>query len=291
MNCEQVMREEIVEKYLLGKLGDADLEAFERHYFSCDQCFDRLESLREAQDQLARDRLLVSARPRPAHWPWWTAAAAAAAAALLIVLLTMTVPTSERTELARAEPAATRPAPPAVARAPTTPPAAVPERGREPLTESGTRELRLAELARVGPAPYEPVVLRGPAGEARLAFRTAMEHYREGDYAAAAEGLRAALELDPEVAVAAFYLGVSELLAGDPETAILALRRVLASGAAGLEEEARFYLAHAHLARGDAESAETELEAVVRIGQARAEAAARTLAELRRLPPAEASQR
>ncbi len=73
MNCHRVSEEHFAERYLLDDLADADREAFERHFFECDQCFAELEALRAVKVRLERDRDSVpglALRPRPVI-RWW----------------------------------------------------------------------------------------------------------------------------------------------------------------------------------------------------------------------------
>jgi len=94
----EIEEREIVEAYLQGKLPDNDAQAFEEHFFECDQCFAEVRAagnfiagVRQiAQAGSPRDtgesgRLPEARRWQPAFGFAW------AAAALLIVILALIV--------------------------------------------------------------------------------------------------------------------------------------------------------------------------------------------------------
>lgn len=93
-----------IDRYLLGKLGEKDTEAFEKHYFECAPCFAKLAERDEVVTVLKRDRSVFALEERPvietrgAAWyhralafltprQW---AFAGAAAVLLVAVLTVT---------------------------------------------------------------------------------------------------------------------------------------------------------------------------------------------------------
>lgn len=45
MNHKRIKEEEIVERYVLGKLSREEEALFEEHYFSCDQCFEEVQKM------------------------------------------------------------------------------------------------------------------------------------------------------------------------------------------------------------------------------------------------------
>lgn len=251
--CEHVLQDDVAVAYLRGELPEAERDAFEEHYFECADCFERLQTVRQLHGML---RESSGAASRPARAPGaprrrpavgslaWAAGAAFVAVGAAVVLRNavppQTVPGSPRA----------MPSPSAVA--PSLAPAlpGLPE--RPPLDV----------LARVEPPPYAPLVVRGGA-VADTAFARAMEKYVRGDYAGAAQGLRAAAEEDPGSAELLFYLGVSELLAGRPQVAIGALR-LAGAGDPAFSEASLYYIAKAHLARGNVEAARNALKAVVK---------------------------
>jgi len=71
MDHQKIKAEEIVDRYLLGKLSESEDEAFEKHFFSCDQCFAEVQTAEKAirgiQDAAARGVLLpAKTMPQPA---------------------------------------------------------------------------------------------------------------------------------------------------------------------------------------------------------------------------------
>jgi anti-sigma factor RsiW len=56
MDCARVAREDVFEGYLQGKLSEEDRDAFEEHYFACARCFDELQTLQAAREELERSR-------------------------------------------------------------------------------------------------------------------------------------------------------------------------------------------------------------------------------------------
>ena len=81
MNCQRVSAEDMVERYLLDGLSEADREAFEEHYFECDQCFANVEAVRAVKVRLEREQESVprlAQRPSSTiRWWWWALVAAA----------------------------------------------------------------------------------------------------------------------------------------------------------------------------------------------------------------------
>jgi hypothetical protein len=93
-----------IDGYLLGKLGEKETEAFERHYFECAPCFAKLAERNEIVGVLKRDRSVFVVEERPAietkQAAWYDRtfafftprqwAFAGAAAALLVAVLAIT---------------------------------------------------------------------------------------------------------------------------------------------------------------------------------------------------------
>ncbi len=264
MNCEQVARDDVVEKYLLGQLSEAEQEAFELHYFQCAACFEELATRRQLQEELARPRAAVQAEPagRPGlAWRWVWAPVAAAAA---LVILTVWI----------------RHAPVAVTPTQTPTVSSTPSAQPQPQAASPDRALSIVELARIQPPRYSPVILRGAEDEAARRFHEAMQHYQRGKPEQAIPGLRRATQLNANDAEIHFFLGICYLLTGRTEPGIKALRNTVALGESPYLEQAHFYLAKAHLRKGDFSSAAEELRIVVRIRGDRASEARRLLGEL-----------
>ncbi len=229
MECDQVERDEVIEKYLTGRLSSATRDAFEAHYFSCADCFSRLQSYQALQAELGQtdpeSSPVANRRHAFRRWAW---AASAAAAALVLVTVGLRIL-------------------------------------QEP-PESGSLALRasLDELAHVEAPPYLPVFLRGERGEAAECFRAAMTHYGEGDYPAAILGLEAAAELAPSAANVRFFLAICYLLTDQTELAIAGLQETLALEDAAYREESLFYLAKARLRGGDVGNARQLLNETIR---------------------------
>jgi anti-sigma factor RsiW len=73
MNCEQVTKEEISEKYLLGRLSEAEQGAFELHFFECERCFEEVESLRMLQTELRQNPSAIrekTSKRQSLVWRW-----------------------------------------------------------------------------------------------------------------------------------------------------------------------------------------------------------------------------
>src|SRR5436309_4695445 len=128
MRCDQVEREEMVEKYLTSRLSAQDQEAFEEHYFSCSRCFELVETHRALHAELKEAASAIRAEqiPRVVSWRW--AWAAGAVTAVAVAALTVWV-RSPAPELAPRAPVAVAPVP------------------------AGPS---FTELARVEPPPYVP---------------------------------------------------------------------------------------------------------------------------------------
>lgn len=277
MQCEQVLRDEIAERYLRGALSAADQEAFEDHYFECASCFDELENLRLIREALAGGAAAGEARSGArAGWAPWKWAAAAVVALVAGGLYWRFVssngpparPGNEQGRLAERQPAVpVQPAP----EEPSPPvPETVSSAQQHPSAPSevvgaAARSVALAALATVRAPQYTPPTLRGALDEAERRFREAMRLYVRRDYAGATAGLSAAAGLDRERPDIAFFLGICELLTDEPMAAIAELRRTIALGESPYLEEAHFYLAKAHVRRGELASAASQLEATIRL--------------------------
>ncbi|MGQ0815797.1 MAG: hypothetical protein ACT4O1_15280 [Gemmatimonadota bacterium] len=115
-------------------------------------------------------------------------------------------------------------------------------------------------LGGVDAAPiYLGMTVRSDASTADSLFGAAMRSYQQEDFAAAAAGLRAALEADVERPGAEFFLASSLLMLGDAAAARDYYRRVISYGETPYLAEARFYLAKALLRGGRAADAAREL--------------------------------
>ena len=249
MTCEQVMKENLVEKYLVGALSAPEQDTFEQHYFECSRCFAELDQhrlLQQALQQAEADIRRETVAPRPLrNWQW----AAAAVAAALILAVGLGIWQSGRREAA-----------PTVA-TPSGPPSPGPQRTQPPATQRPS----LVELARFEPPPYTPIVLRGSSDAATQHFQEAMRRYSKGDYKEAIPGLRQGAALNPRAADISFFLGICYLLTDQPDAAVSSLRSTIALGDSPFLEDAHFYLAKAYLHQGELTAAQTELKRTIQL--------------------------
>jgi Flp pilus assembly protein TadD len=107
-----------------------------------------------------------------------------------------------------------------------------------------------------------------------------MELYAAGNYSGAAAGLRRAIELDPSLLGAQFYLAVSVLQIDGTDEGVTLLQRVIAAGESPYLEDAHFFLAKARIRRGDIASARSELRRVIALDGDRRDEAQQLLARL-----------
>jgi tetratricopeptide (TPR) repeat protein len=236
MDCQRVAKEEIIERYLAGKLPEAEAEAFEQHYLGCQSCFEELQ-LRHATAMELKRLPVVSSRPVAVPWSTRWTWILATAAVLFLTLVSVT--TFYR-----------RPSPQVI---------------QKPPAHGGAGEEILARLARVETAPpYVPLTIRGgKTGAAAERFQEGMRSYMQQKYAGAIGPLQEAVRLDPSLQPALFYLGISHLMLDQPDEAVARLSRLTRLEASPYTEESHWYLAKAFLKKRDWVSAQRELEAVV----------------------------
>ena len=93
-NCDAITDRALIEGYVAGRLGEADTEAFESHYLTCERCQNELRlalAIREALPEVREAGLLAPAEPVVGvisrRFRGRTAAALAAAAVLAGLLL------------------------------------------------------------------------------------------------------------------------------------------------------------------------------------------------------------
>jgi len=151
MNCDRVVSENLLERYLDGQLDDGVRDELELHYFECEACLATLRTLQEVRPVVAQMPAPAPARKRPVAWIGLPAAAAVAMAVLFW-------PKEQ-------------PAPP-VAQAPKESPVVA--------------VLRLSE---VQPAPYSPALFRGGTADTGAGFENGMRLYQERQWAGAAAEL------------------------------------------------------------------------------------------------------
>ena len=94
LNCDEITDRALIEGYVGGRLGEADAEAFESHYLTCERCQNELRlalAIREALPEVREAGLLAPAEPVVGvisrRFKVRTAAALAAAAILAGLLL------------------------------------------------------------------------------------------------------------------------------------------------------------------------------------------------------------
>ena len=73
MTCDQIERDEIAERYLLGRLSADEQERFEVHYFDCKRCLERLQVMEAAQAELSRETSSIKDVPASSR-RWWRTA-------------------------------------------------------------------------------------------------------------------------------------------------------------------------------------------------------------------------
>jgi len=245
MDCDLVEREEIIEKYLTGRLGAAEREDFEAHGFDCPGCREKLETARIVQEKLwEKGGSIISERRAGvrAGSRRWASASVAAAAVLIVVgaLFWLQLGNS----------------------------------GNRPAGEK-------SGLARFDPPLYLPLTPRGAADEATERFRLGMGYYQDGRYGEAIPDLRAAAAINPRRAGIRFFLGICLLLTGQTDEGAEELRQSILLGESAYLEEAHFYRAKAFLAKGEAAGAKEDLAWVLERGGRLKDEAARILARLR----------
>ena len=100
--------DEIIERYVRNRLAPEDRLSFEEHYFTCDECFERVQAMERfiagVQDMARHGELDDAAKsaiwPRASKWPLWAFAAASLAcvvlAAILVFLSVNRIPALQR---------------------------------------------------------------------------------------------------------------------------------------------------------------------------------------------------
>ena len=276
MTCDAIERDEIAERYLLGRLSDDEQEQFEAHYFDCARCLDRLRTIEAARDVLAVETtlpkdlpLVVGARPASARSRrWWQAAAALAAAAVIVLsvrVLQQTAPSGPPPERSSA----------------TTPAGDI--GGGEPLPQRPAQEEpQWARLGAFNPPEYSPLRLRSSATEAHREFRSAMALYTEKNYLDAASRLRRVVALPAAPVDARFYLAVCELQTGRLQEAAFAFERVIGFGESPYLEDAHFLLAKTRIRQRDIAAARSQLLRVAALDGDRLEEARLLMSQLPR---------
>jgi hypothetical protein len=277
MVCESVDERDLIERYLLGRLSDADREAFEAHAFECERCLGALETMRVLREELRRER--VAAVPDPttgsrAPWDWHPVLATAAA--VLVVLMGAGGVLGWLWHVRSAE------RPGAVSTELKTPAAPSTSGKSAPSIPSTDAVL---ELARIDPPRYVPFTVRGAGDDRAGRFDRAMQDYSNGNYERAAIGLRRVLADDSEDVETNFFLGIALLMTDDVDRGIERLRVTIALGESSFRELASLDLGKVLIRKGDLAAAERELNRTITLqGSHRSEASdlLRALQALRR---------
>ncbi len=249
VDCNQVAEMQLIDGYLDESLSEEQIEAFEKHYLECQDCFSAIQmqhalrlATKPAEDVVGHPVVTGPNRGLKLSHPRWHLAIAALLL-LLIVPLSLLV-----------------------------------YRWMTPgLPELPAQLVAIESL----PAYAETTIRGGKAGESLESFRKGMEAYQNEDYSEAVAKLRRALEENPQHLPTAFYLGLSFLMHGQTAEAADQLSRVVATGNPSYLEEARWYLAKAYFRLGRVEDGRQQLEFIRDMGGAYQRDAERNLALLK----------
>jgi tetratricopeptide (TPR) repeat protein len=250
MTCDEVSRDEVIERYVLGQLEDQNRDSFEQHYFECARCFDLLQTYQALQAELARTRGAIEAAPSRGRFQQWVWLPAAAVVLLSVSVVMWQMPIAG----------------PALAPTMTNTPA--PGASGAPGTTASGERPSLDQLARFEPPRYTQSRFRGSADAATAKFRAGIEQYQRQDFAAARATLLEASTLDPDAPHIAFFLGIASLLTSQPAEGVESLRRTVALGDSPYREEAHFYLAKAYVRLGRVDEAIAELDRAIQLRDA-----------------------
>jgi tetratricopeptide (TPR) repeat protein len=266
MTCDEIEQGDVMERYLLGRLDEASRDEVDEHLFTCDACFERLQTLRALRRELAATVGVrgVEVVPEKAGWIWrWTLLPALA---VLVVAIGVTL-----------GPRAFPPSGQSTSTSPGRP-------DRPAGTPGQPSPMALAELGKFQPPAFAAASLRGVPEAATARFRDGMAHYARGDYRGAIAGLRAAAALDPQAAHATFFLGICHVLNGELNDGIRALQQTIDAGDSPYLEEAHLYLARTFLQNLDPIRARQEIERTIGLRGPLEKDARQLLADLDRLP-------
>jgi tetratricopeptide (TPR) repeat protein len=272
MNCTEIADQEVLERYLLRQLSEAEQDAFEQHYFECNSCFEQLQIARAIQE---KDGIREASEPAgfsPGSLRLrgnWINSMAVIGLLAGIVFAAWRYHARDNQPVAQVSPGQSGNV--ASSELPATGPVASP---------------LIAELARIDPPPFFPIVLRGSESQASERFQDAMREYVRRDYASAIPGLRRVAQMDPQAANANFYLGACYLLINQTDLAIPAFEKTISLHEPNYAGQAHFYLAKAYIRKHDLRAAESELEKTVRLHSDREEEAMKLEKQLQELIPA-----
>jgi tetratricopeptide (TPR) repeat protein len=267
MDCQDVNDRDAIERYLADELSEPDRQSFEDHYFGCADCFERLKLARSLQSHSAK------AQERFVTTPYFsgrlrTTIVAICSVVVLAVLAPIYWRGRESTILQQQSENA--PAKPSTVNR---------------TVEVRKKEVLIAELAQVEPAPYIPKRLRESGDRATMKFDHAMSHYVRKDYTGAIGELEEVAAQKGKAVDVNFYLGVCYLLTKQPGAAIGALQKAISPEHPDFAEQAHYYLAKAYLQEQNVASAQAELALTLESRGQREEDARRLKQELDNLKP------
>jgi|ERR1041385_3990766 hypothetical protein len=94
MTHEEIIKQEIVEQYVLNQLSPADRQAFQEHFFACDDCFAQAQTTARfvsgvRQASATRTLAPVTRKAAAGFWNsgWWRPALAVSLGACLLLLV------------------------------------------------------------------------------------------------------------------------------------------------------------------------------------------------------------
>jgi len=256
LDCRRIETQDMIERYLHGRLSEQEETAFEQHYLGCGRCFAELQMKHAAALELSKRPLRVR---RPASRIAFQSRWVMAAAALLVIAIVSALYFYSKGQneaggtLVR----------------------------QQPIQNN---QAILDQLAMVEQAPpYVPWTLRGSASNRLMEkFQSGMDQYRQGNFGGAIPILEECLRMDAEHQPSVYYLGISYLMARRPDDCIRELSKLAAAGSGPYEEDSRWYLAKAYLRKKDLAAARKELQAVAAMTKAHAAEAGEALRILER---------
>src|ERR1044071_3612341 len=89
MNCADIERAELMERYVAGALAGDERDQLEEHYFRCEEAFDKLRASRAAQNAMRKNEQSIRADNRVRAFPRLLWPAVAMAAALFIAFVAL----------------------------------------------------------------------------------------------------------------------------------------------------------------------------------------------------------
>lgn len=215
---------ELAERYVAGRMGEAERVAFEDHFVTCAECQRDVRFMGAVRAAIVASgatdatppRVTMPAggvaAPRRRRAVWAGAAIAGGMAAVAIFAL---------------------------------------------LPSSAVTALGTVDAA----PPYLGIAVRGTPGRGEAVFDAAMKDYAAGRYAAATRGLQSALAAGEDSLPTEFFGGASLLFGGDARGAAAAFGRVVARGDSPYRDEAQWYAAKALLRLGESRDALAALRA------------------------------